>query len=86
MDTTDFLCIPDFLRVENRVPLSPEQKTKVDAWLKKGRRASKAEKTFGTRRPQSWDATCERLQREMDIQKETKKRERLAALKERNRR
>ena len=86
MDTPDDLLeIPGFLRVENRVPLSPEQKAKVEAWLKKGRRASKVDRAFNARRPRSWDATCERLQREIDAQKEAKKKERLAALKERNR-
>ena len=81
---TDDLDIPDFLKVENIKPLSAEQSASVKAWLKKGRRASKEEKSFGTQRPQSWDATCEALQRQMDAEKKAKQDERFRMLKERH--
>ena len=78
------LDIPHFLRVENITPLSSELESNVKAWLKKGRRANKEEKSFGTQRPQSWDATCEALQRQIDAEKKAKQTERFRMLKERH--
>ena len=79
---TDDLDIPDFLKVENIKPLSAEQLAHVKAWLKTGRRKEK--ESFGTRRPQSWDATCEALQRQIDKEKRDKMAERFRMLKERH--
>jgi hypothetical protein len=79
IETTDYLDIPDFLKVANITPLSPELRQRLNKWL---RRRPTKEAPQRSDLPKHMDATSWALLKEQERAKEAKKQERLAYLKQ----
>ena len=77
----DIDTIPDFLRVENIEPLSPEKAQRLQAWLRKAKRPTK-EAPRRSDLPKTMEAASWALLKEIEADAERRKQERLAALKQ----
>lgn len=75
--------LPDFLRAENRVPLTPEQEAEYAAWQRQHRSHRRERKRHRFDLPREMDATAWALLRQQEADRAAKQKARLAALKER---